>query len=351
MHCNVIKDLLPLYAEGLVSQESKELIQEHLSGCEGCKKELEALEKSPKLPLDVDTTGLKQISDMIRKKRILSVLTAVMTLVAVLVTGVIFMLTPVYLTAGQAIEGVKLREDGGLAIDYSSGIMSRSSQMFENGNEEFYLCSTTRYDWLRSKCATPDFNQMTQQELEDYIQNHRKNEESFQQAHDRILNIYVEYGMWDTADDAYSWVHRPAGEVGSEQVPKLIYKTAEQNLWYINSRNPYRNAEFWHGAQTETPGIPGGITYVYLCLFVGSLLAALVLLRIAQKSKNHIRKAAYCLGILAVSLAVSTIIVTGATFITTNAVASYKWPGMIVCQTITLACTFLAWQSLHQLDR
>lgn len=351
MHCNVIKDLLPLYAEGLVSQESKELIQEHLSGCEGCKKELEALEKSPKLPLDVDTTGLKQISDMIRKKRILSVLTAVMTLVAVLVTGVIFMLTPVYLTAGQAIEGVKLREDGGLAIDYSSGIMSYRSQMLFDRNEEFYLCSTTRYDWLRSKCTTPDFDQMTQQELEDYIQNHRKNEESFQQAHDRILKIRVEYGMWDTADDAYSWVHRPAGEVGSEQVPKLIYKTAEQNLWYINSRNPYRNAEFWHGAQTETPGIPGGITYVYLCFFVGSLLAALVLLRIAQKSKNHIRKAAYCLGILAVSLAVSTIIVTGATFVTTNDVASYKWPAMIVCQTIALACTFLAWQSLRQLDQ
>ena len=79
--------------------------------------------------------------------------------------------------------------------------------------------------------------------------------------------------------------------------------------------------------------------------------AALVLLQIAQKSKNHIRKGAYCLGILAASLAVSTIIVTGATFITVYGVASYKWPGMIVCQTITLACTFLAWQSLRQLDR
>ena len=131
----------------------------------------------------------------------------------------------------------------------------------------------------------------------------------------------------------------------------MVCKTAEQNLWYINSRNPYRNTEFWHGAQTETPGIPGGITYVYLCLFIGSLLAALVLLQIAQKSKNHIRKGAFCLGILAASLAVSTIIVTGATFITTNAVASYKWPGMIVCQTITLACTFLAWHSLRQLDQ
>ena len=109
--------------------------------------------------------------------------------------------------------------------------------MFENGNEEFYLCHTTRYDWLRSKLTTPDFEQMTQQELENYVQKHRKNEESFQQAHDRILNIRVEYGMWDTSDFC-PWCHRPAGEEESEQVPKLVCKTAEQNLWYINSRNP-----------------------------------------------------------------------------------------------------------------
>ena len=35
--CNVIHDLLPLYAENLVSDESRQLIEEHLAICEDCR--------------------------------------------------------------------------------------------------------------------------------------------------------------------------------------------------------------------------------------------------------------------------------------------------------------------------
>lgn len=35
--CNVIKDLLPLYIEKITSQDSNEIIEEHLKECENCK--------------------------------------------------------------------------------------------------------------------------------------------------------------------------------------------------------------------------------------------------------------------------------------------------------------------------
>lgn len=35
--CAVIEDLLPLYADGVCSQESRELVEEHLSRCETCR--------------------------------------------------------------------------------------------------------------------------------------------------------------------------------------------------------------------------------------------------------------------------------------------------------------------------
>ena len=35
--CSVVKDLIPLYAEGLVSEETKEFIYEHCQNCEKCK--------------------------------------------------------------------------------------------------------------------------------------------------------------------------------------------------------------------------------------------------------------------------------------------------------------------------
>ena len=38
--CEIIRDLLPLYCDGVCSEESRELIQSHLHGCDKCREEL-----------------------------------------------------------------------------------------------------------------------------------------------------------------------------------------------------------------------------------------------------------------------------------------------------------------------
>ena len=47
--CELIRDLLPLYAEHLTSPETAQLIEEHLQSCPACQEELHAL----KLPVPV----------------------------------------------------------------------------------------------------------------------------------------------------------------------------------------------------------------------------------------------------------------------------------------------------------
>jgi predicted anti-sigma-YlaC factor YlaD len=42
--CEVIKDLLPLFHDGVCSKESKMIVEKHLAGCESCKAELEAMD-------------------------------------------------------------------------------------------------------------------------------------------------------------------------------------------------------------------------------------------------------------------------------------------------------------------
>lgn len=37
MDCNIIKDLIPLYKEGICSKESKELVEDHIKTCERCR--------------------------------------------------------------------------------------------------------------------------------------------------------------------------------------------------------------------------------------------------------------------------------------------------------------------------
>ena len=46
MKCEVIRDLLPLYIDGVCSDESKELIEEHIKECEKCQSYLSSLKES-----------------------------------------------------------------------------------------------------------------------------------------------------------------------------------------------------------------------------------------------------------------------------------------------------------------
>lgn len=44
LHCDIIQDLLPLYSDGVCSNKSKELVENHLRTCEACRKLLNTTE-------------------------------------------------------------------------------------------------------------------------------------------------------------------------------------------------------------------------------------------------------------------------------------------------------------------
>ena len=39
--CSIAKDLLPLYIEGILSEETTQVVEMHLQTCESCKKDFE----------------------------------------------------------------------------------------------------------------------------------------------------------------------------------------------------------------------------------------------------------------------------------------------------------------------
>lgn len=63
--CNVIMDLLPSYVDGICSQESAELIKEHMAACEFCRKSLERMQKAE---LVAEETQQQQLTYMKKVK-------------------------------------------------------------------------------------------------------------------------------------------------------------------------------------------------------------------------------------------------------------------------------------------
>lgn len=54
LSCNVTQDLLPLYHDGVCSEESRTLVAQHLEECEACKKIMEDLNAAPAPEVHVD---------------------------------------------------------------------------------------------------------------------------------------------------------------------------------------------------------------------------------------------------------------------------------------------------------
>ena len=89
LSCNVIRDLLPLYAENLTSEESNALVDEHLCGCDECAKQLGILKKAQAIPVETDAPGLKKIRKAIVRRRVLAVTMAVMLVITLVLVALL----------------------------------------------------------------------------------------------------------------------------------------------------------------------------------------------------------------------------------------------------------------------
>lgn len=77
MNHDIIKDLIPSYIDGMTSEESNRLIEEHVANCPACKKYLEDMKKTLAINTVEETKKvdiLKKVKKSNRKKVIYSIL-------------------------------------------------------------------------------------------------------------------------------------------------------------------------------------------------------------------------------------------------------------------------------------
>jgi len=84
INCNVIADLLELYSDGIVSADTRELVDSHLAECKDCSAKLKQIKGVLKLPAKVDSKPLRSIKIGIQKRFV------VLASVSVLVIAALF---------------------------------------------------------------------------------------------------------------------------------------------------------------------------------------------------------------------------------------------------------------------
>lgn len=215
--CDVIKDILPLYVEDMVSEDTKNLVREHISGCPECTDEMSRLCASAKVPEDADARSLKLVEKKMRRQKRWTAVTAIILVITILTGLGMFLFVPVWLTAEEAVEYVVQVEDGNLKFkftDLATGWMNGSYTTHggKSGGKTsyvWYLCDMTRYRVL-TDLLFPELKEGTNQAtMEGYMYlfaydrdgNVKENAGKFNLYYLDITDGTVETVLWDAGED------------------------------------------------------------------------------------------------------------------------------------------------------
>ncbi len=85
--CSVVRDVLPLYIDEILLDDTKKFVEEHLENCSNCRKELHVLQEDLINTQAIDTAiPLKKFKKTIKKNIMLTVLLSVVVVIAVSVS-------------------------------------------------------------------------------------------------------------------------------------------------------------------------------------------------------------------------------------------------------------------------
>lgn len=334
--CNIIRDLLPLYVEDLASEDTRAMVDEHLHDCEECTKICDSMTKKTPVTMETTTESLGKVKRIIRRKRILSVMAALLTLVTIASAVFTYLFTPFQLTMEQALDDFYIRDDGAVVIDYSSYVTGRSQSGW---NENWFIYQySTRYDVWKG--------------------NNRKSiEELFgsdgiitEEERRHYENIDIIEGHWETPGGGYH-----SDESFAASLDGYVFEPeSEKNWWYFDPTG-LGNDTLLHDAGKAFPAKEDRLQFapMYPILFFGGILLAVVFLVVNRFAKKPwLKELTMRFLILTASLAVSILFVSnGRIFTAYVGVIDQYWGWFIGMDTVFLTLTVLFWRQLYLLDK
>lgn len=87
--CNIVRDLLPLYVDDILSEESRCLVEEHMKSCEACREEYRTISAEVQIPMDVNVNPMKKVKRMIVKRVVITVMAVIVLCGAFLIANMI----------------------------------------------------------------------------------------------------------------------------------------------------------------------------------------------------------------------------------------------------------------------
>ena len=158
--CNIIRDILPLYVENMVSEDTSEFVKEHLESCPACRAELEKLREPVEVQTepqpDMDAAPLKRLKKALLMKKVRTILCTAAVLLALVLSVISFLTAPKYFAYSPELVTVTKTEGGHIVLSFDERITNYTLQRIITGKDikevVYYLeVWTTTWDRLTGR--------------------------------------------------------------------------------------------------------------------------------------------------------------------------------------------------------
>lgn len=120
--CNIIRDILPLYIENMVSEETKGFVEEHLTLCADCRSEAEKMKKPAEFVADTDIAPLKNLKKKLLIKKVQTILFTTVLVFSIVLSVVSFLTAPQYFPYSDDLFSITENGNGSVTIAFDDTV-------------------------------------------------------------------------------------------------------------------------------------------------------------------------------------------------------------------------------------
>ena len=149
--CNLIKDILPLYVEDMVSVDTKEFVNAHLEQCAECRAELDRMRGSTKsVPnIDTDIAPLKRIKKDLFIRRLQTIFFTAIVACAVVMIAFGVLTSPAFFPYSDDLLNVVDNHSGEIIVTFDDRVTGYTctKEFYEETGSEVYRLNAWATTW------------------------------------------------------------------------------------------------------------------------------------------------------------------------------------------------------------
>ena len=138
--CNIIRDLLPLYAEEMVSQDTASFVEEHLEGCDACRDELAQMRQPRAAEPEPQIAPLLNLRKKLAAKRRRTIALTAVLVMALMVSAFGVLDAPEFFPYTPELLTVQPAQEGGIRIAFHEQVTDFRYDLYLNEEENVAYC-------------------------------------------------------------------------------------------------------------------------------------------------------------------------------------------------------------------